>query len=217
VTQGSRERFACGLILALPGLAEFTTRWRSTSHAPDHPTLPLERRFPPHVTLLTPWAEPDDVDALARLRTVAERSGPLRLRFTTADQFAGTGVVWLRPDPDPSLTALLDDVLAAFPEYPPYDGQHPEPTLHLTVSADAGPGVLGEVRRALAAAGPLEHDVDRISVYARDQDSIWRETAWVPLGDGCARGCAQAGVIAPVYAHSSVHAGAWSAQVEERP
>ena len=184
MTQGDRESYSRGLILALPGLAEFTTRWRSTSYAPDHPTLPLERRFPPHVTLLTPWAEPDDVDALGRLRAVAERSRPLRLRFATADQFAGTGVVWLRPDPDPSLTALLDDVLAAFPEYPPYDGQHPEPTLHLTVSADAGPGVLGEVQRALAATGPLEHDVDRISVYARDGDSTWREAAWVPLGDG---------------------------------
>jgi 2'-5' RNA ligase len=184
VTQGERASYSRGLILALPGLAEFTTRWRSTSYAPDHPTLPLERRFPPHVTLLTPWAEPDDADALERLRAVAGRSRPLRLRFGSADQFAGTGVVWLRPDPDPSLTALLDDVLAAFPEYPPYDGQHPEPTLHLTVSADAGPGVLEQVRRALAAAGPLEHDVDRVSVVARDDDSIWREATCVPLGDG---------------------------------
>jgi 2'-5' RNA ligase len=187
VRQDRRDSSSRGLILALSGLAGFTTRWRSTSYAPDHPTLPLERRFPPHVTLLTPWAEPDDVDALKRLRAAAERSRPLRLRFSTADQFTGTGVVWLRPDPDPSLTALLDDVLATFPEYPPYDGRHPEPTLHLTVSADAGPEVLGEVQRALEAAGPLEHDVDRISVYARDEDTIWREAAWVPLGDGRAR------------------------------
>jgi hypothetical protein len=80
--------------------------------------------------------------------------------------------------------ALLDDVLATFPEHPPYDGEHPQPTLHLTVSADAGPGVLDEVRRALAATGPVEHDVDRISVFTRDEDSIWRESGWVPLGGG---------------------------------
>jgi 2'-5' RNA ligase len=182
MTPVSRERLSRGLILALPRLAEFTSPWRSTSYAKDHPDLPLERRFPPHITLLTPWAEPDDADALARLHAVAARSRPLHLSFSTAEQFTGTGVVWLRPDPDLSLTALHHDVLAAFPEYPPYEGQHPEPTLHLTVSADAGPEVLEQVRRALASAGPLEHHVDRISVVARDGDSNWREAASVPLG-----------------------------------
>lgn len=184
MTEGARDHFTSGLLLSLPGLAEFTSRWRATSYAPDHPTLPLERRFPPHVTLLTPWAQPDDHRALERLRAVAERSHPLRLRFSEADEFAGSGVVWLRPDPEPLLTELLRDVLAAFPEYPPYDGEHPEPTLHLTVSADGGPELLGQVRAALAAGGPEQQEVDRISVFARDGDSIWREAAWVPLGGG---------------------------------
>jgi 2'-5' RNA ligase len=184
VTQGDRDHFTSGLLLSLPGLAEFTARWRATSYAPDHPTLPLERRFPPHLTLLTPWAGPDDVQALERLRAVAERSRPFRLRFSTADEFEGSGVVWLRPDPEPLLTDLLRDVLAAFPEYPPYDGEHLEPTLHLTVSADGGPDLLAQVREALVACGPVEHEVDRISVFARDEDSVWREAAWVPLGGG---------------------------------
>lgn len=179
-----RGRFDTGLILSMPGLADFTSRWRSTSYAPDHPTLPIERRFPPHVTVLTPWAAPDDRAALARLRAVAERSAPLRLRFSTADLFADSRVVWLRPDPEPSLTALLTDVLATFPQYPPYDGRYPEPVLHLTVSADGGLRLLGEVRAALAESGPVEHDVDRISVFARDDDDVWREAAWVPLGGG---------------------------------
>lgn len=186
MTAEARERYASGLILPLPGLAPFTTRWRATSYAPDHPALSLERRFPPHVTLLTPWALPGDVGALLRLRAVAERFAPLRLRFRAAEQFDGTGVVWLRPDPDPSLGALLAEVLTAFPEYPPYEGLHPEPTLHLTVSADAGPEVLGEVRHALASTGPLEHDVDQIGVFARSEDSIWREAACVPLASGTA-------------------------------
>ncbi|GAB3597466.1 hypothetical protein GCM10027446_25570 [Angustibacter peucedani] len=179
-----RGRFSRGLILSLPGLAEFTSRWRSTSYAPDQPALSIERRFPPHVTLLAPWAEPDDAAALERLRQVAERSAPLRLRFSTADRFEGTGVVWLRPDPEPLLDALLADVLTTFPEYPPYDGLHPEPTLHLTVSADGGPDLLAEVRAELATSGPVEHDVDRISVFARDEDDVWREAAWAPLGGG---------------------------------
>ena len=71
-----------------------------------------------------------------------------------------------------------------FPEYRPYDGLHPEPTLHLTVSADGGPELLEQVRDALRSGGPVEHEVDRISVFARDDDSVWREAAWVPLGGG---------------------------------
>ncbi len=91
-------------------------------------------------------------------------------------------MVWLRPEPHPGLSSLLAAVLAAFPEFPPYDGLHPEPTPHLTVSADGDERVLAEVRATLADTGPVEADVDRISVFARDVDDVWREHAAVPLG-----------------------------------
>jgi 2'-5' RNA ligase len=179
---GARDRFATGLILPLPELAAFTSRWRSTSYAADQPSLSIERRFPPHVTLLAPWAMPDDVTAMARLGAVAARFAPLRLTFGSAEMFAGSGVVWLRPEPGAEVGALMAALLEAFPEYPPYDGVHDEPIAHLTVSADGDETVLEQVRAALTEHGPVSGRADRISLYARDDDDVWRESAWVPLG-----------------------------------
>ncbi len=175
-------RAETGLLIALPELAAFTSRWRASSHAPGHPGLTIERRFPPHLTLLTPWLDPQHPQALARARAVAARHPPMRLSFTEVRTFNDGRVVWLVPEPDESVRSLLDDVLAAFPECRPYGGAHQPVVPHLTVSADAGPGVLDEVRSAIAEHGPLTAATDRISAYARDRDDVWRETFSVPLG-----------------------------------
>jgi hypothetical protein len=106
----------------------------------------------------------------------------MELGFREADRFPDSTVVWLSPDQHPGLTSLLRDVLAAFPEYPPYEGLHPDPTLHVTVSADGDDDVLAQVRAALTEIGELRVPVTRISVFARSEDSIWRPTEAVPLG-----------------------------------
>jgi 2'-5' RNA ligase len=183
MTSPAPARFTTGLLLALPELAEFTSPWRSTSYAPDAPALPIERRFPPHVTLLTPWASPDDERAMALLRRVASSHAPFDLEFATADLFDGSAVVWLRPTPNPALDALLRDVLDAFPEYPPYEGLHPDPTMHVTVSADGDEAVLAQVRSALSVTGPLQAHASRLAVFARGDDEIWAHAASIPLGD----------------------------------
>ena len=179
-----RDPFDSGLILALPELAAFTSRWRATSYAPDHPTLPIERRFPPHVTLLAPWAAVDDGEALARLRAVARRAQPVRMEFATAEIFPDSGVVYLAPTRAPELMALFADVHAAFPDHPPYGGVFDDVVPHLTVSADGGPEQLAEVRAALAEHGPVSAETDRICVFGRGDDEVWRQTASVVLGTG---------------------------------
>jgi 2'-5' RNA ligase len=181
---GRRPQYDTGLILALPDLAAFTSRWRATSYAPDHPGLSIERRFPPHVTLLAPWAPVDDAEALQRLQRLAERARPIDLRFETADVFPDSGVVWLAPAPEPSLAALFADVLATFPDHPPYAGLHDDVVPHLTVSAHGGAPVLAEVRAALAEHGPVHSHVDRICVFGRGEDDVWRQAASVTLGSG---------------------------------
>jgi 2'-5' RNA ligase len=170
------------LLLALPELATFTARWRASSHASGHRGLAMERRFPPHLTLLTPWLDPQDPTALTRARDVAVRHSPMTLTFSEVRTFDDGRVVWLVPEPDETVRSLLSDILAAFPECLPYQGAHQPVVPHLTVSADAGPRVLDEVRAAIARHGPLNAGTDRISAYARDTDDIWREVSSVPLG-----------------------------------
>lgn len=171
-----------GVIMALPELAAFTAPWRSTSYASDHPSLSIERRFPPHVTMLSPFAKPDDDGALARLRRVVERHQVFDLVFTHAEQFGPGGAVWLVPEPADVVQWLLNDVLAAFPEYPPYDGLHLDPTPHLTVTAAGGAEVLAQVRAALTEGGPITARVSELGVWQRGDDDVWQPVATAPLG-----------------------------------
>ncbi|MGN6613168.1 MAG: 2'-5' RNA ligase family protein, partial [Angustibacter sp.] len=162
----------------------FTSPWRATSYAPHHPTLPNERRIPPHVTQLAPRAATDDGEAHERLREVSRRAQPLRIEFAAAEIFPDSGVVYLAPTPSPALTALFDDVHAAFPDHPPYGGIFDDVVPHLTVSADGGPAQLAQVRAALAEQGPVSAETDRICVFGRGDDDVWRQSASVVLGSG---------------------------------
>ncbi len=173
---------ASGVILALPQLAAFTAPWRATSYAPGHPSMPVERRFPPHVTLLTPFAEADDQQALGRLRRVAERHRPFDLSFSRAQQFGPGGAVWLAPEPHDLVRTLMCQVIEAFPEYPPYEGLHPEPVPHLTVTTVGEADTLAQVDAALQQVGPIRTHVSELGVWQRDCDDVWALIASVPLG-----------------------------------
>lgn len=178
---------ASGVILALPELAAFTAPWRATSYAPDHPTMPIERRFPPHVTLLTPFAEADDRQALDRLHRVADHHRPFDLTFSRAEQFGPGGAVWLVPEPHDLVLTLMCQVIEAFPEYPPYEGLHPDPVPHLTVTTVGEADTLAQVDAALRQRGPLCAHVSELGVWQRDCDDAWQLIAPVPLGAGVAR------------------------------
>jgi 2'-5' RNA ligase len=87
---------------------------------------------PAHVTVLFPFAAPEDVDE--------EALGALFARFPAFD-FAlerierfDTGLVWLAPRPSLPFADLTDAVWQRWPQFPPYEGAHDELIPHLTVS-----------------------------------------------------------------------------------
>lgn len=173
---------ATAVFLALPELAAFTAPWRATSYAPDQPNLTVERRFPPHVTVLAPFASADDLEAIGRLRTIAARHRALDLRFERAEQFEPGGAVWLAPEPAAQVMALLTDVIAGFPDHPPYGGRHLDPVPHLTVTTEGDARTLAQVRSSLAQSGPLDATVTELGVWQRDENQTWQLVATAPLG-----------------------------------
>lgn len=170
------------VMISVPELAEFTSPWRPTSYAPQGPALSVERRFPPHVTLLTPFGEPDDGGRLARLRQVAAAREPFELVFRRAMRFGATGAVWLVPEPEAVVRELAAAVVAAFPEHPPYLGQHADPVPHLTVTVAGDEGTLTQVQAALDAHGPLTAPVTSLGIWRRSADGVWQLTDVAPLG-----------------------------------
>lgn len=173
------------VLIALPELADYTDRWRSAS-ASGRPGVSLSRQIPPHATVLLPWAPLDDAeafaDAAARLAEAVDGSGPLELTFPTAEVFPDGGTVWLRPEPFDKVVDLVRTVLAAFPEYPPYGGLHPDPQPHVTVSFDGGTALLEEVRAAMRDSPPPTARVEELTIWHDDlATGIWHPAASVSL------------------------------------
>ncbi|MGL5829490.1 MAG: 2'-5' RNA ligase family protein [Angustibacter sp.] len=170
-----------GLLLALPQLAAFTGRWRATSLAPGHPPVPVERRFPPHLTLLIPWRDPQDRAARQAVVELAARHPPRQLLFRRAETFDNGRVVWLVPEPASAIADLIEDTLATFPDCRPYGGQHGEVIPHVTVSANADAEVFDQVCTELKRGGPLTANAESITIFARSPDQVWRPHCSIPL------------------------------------
>jgi 2'-5' RNA ligase len=165
------------VLIALPELDDYTRPWRSMSFAPDYPHLPLSGRVPPHITVLVPWVDKPDADALERLGEAIRGFGPFELTFPTADLF-DDGTVYLRPEPWDALHDLIFAVMAAFPDHPPYGGEHPDPHPHLTVAADGDAALLEEVR---AVAPPPPVRVEAVTVWESPDTGVWHQTHRVPF------------------------------------
>jgi 2'-5' RNA ligase len=87
---------------------------------------------PAHITILFPFAPPDEVDEDA-LREVLAPHPAFDFVLDRIERFP-EGAVWLHPEPSEPFVALIDAVRGRWPEFPPYEGLHDEPIPHLTVS-----------------------------------------------------------------------------------
>ncbi len=116
----------------------------------------MEENIPLSLTLLYPFAPPDEVgrhlDALTAF--FADRP-PLAFDLVRLAEFPGAGI-YAVPEPDDELRATMRALWARYPEYPPYGepGSNPPPHASLgRFAADPDPDTL--VARAEARVGPL--------------------------------------------------------------
>jgi hypothetical protein len=86
---------------------------------------------PGHVTVLFPFVDDDAID-----------EHELELLFTGIDAFDfvlerleafDDGTTWLAPEPMGSFSALTAMVWQRWPDQPPYEGAHDDPTPHVTI------------------------------------------------------------------------------------
>jgi hypothetical protein len=91
------------------------------------------------------------------------------------------GVVWLRPSPDQHLRQLTSALTAAFPAYPPYEGEFPDPQPHLTIGNHLDDVSQSDLRRQLARLAapllPFAVQITTASLLVRDLDGRWAERA----------------------------------------
>jgi len=90
---------------------------------------------PAHVTILFPFAPPEQVDEDALARLFAGFPA-FDFALDRVERFDDE-VVWLHPEPSRPFEDLTAAVFERFPDYPPYEGAHDVVIPHLTVS-DSG-------------------------------------------------------------------------------
>ncbi|WP_243653185.1 2'-5' RNA ligase family protein [Pseudonocardia endophytica] len=139
---------------------------------------------PAHVTVLYPFAAPSGIDdaTVAGLRDAVSDVPAFRFRLADVGWF-GTEYVWLAPDPSEPFDELTARVARAFPEHPPYGGEH-EPHPHLTVGyrRHASEVALRDAADRIRPLLPVDARVDRLHLLAGSHEpGSWRTVAELPL------------------------------------
>ncbi|WP_456788409.1 2'-5' RNA ligase family protein [Cellulomonas sp. P5_C5] len=142
--------------------------------------------IPAHVTVLFPFAPPDQLDAdlLGALASAVASIPTFGCVFRRTGWF-GDDILWLDPEPADAFRALTAAVVRAFPQWLPYRGEFSDVVPHLTVG-ERRLGDLDTLRAAEAdvvPALPVAATVrEALLVAGSDAPSSWRTVARLPLG-----------------------------------
>ena len=143
-----RERSA--VVLPVPEAEHVLRRWRSAF------TRDGREGMGAHVTLLFPFAEPEELPAeVERLRSHFAQAAPFRFALTEPRRFDG-GVLYLAPEPAEPLRQLAEELHAVYPGRPPYGGAHTEIVPHCTFVGGQDPKVLDEAEATVRPQLPIE-------------------------------------------------------------
>jgi 2'-5' RNA ligase len=139
---------------------------------------------PAHVTVLYPFAPPATIDdaTVSALRAAVAGVPAFPFELAAVDWF-GDDLVWLAPRPREPFDELTSRVARAFPDHPPYGGEH-EPHPHLTVGyrSHAPLEVLREAAGDVAPLLPVHARLDRLHLLAGSRSpGSWRSVAELPL------------------------------------
>jgi 2'-5' RNA ligase len=120
---------------------------------------------------------------LAAARGVFARFEPFALELTRLEEWPG--VLWAAPEPADRVRALIEALIAAFPEFPPYEGEFPDPAPHATlavVDEAVQAGAAAALRARLAPLLPARFAVDAVTVMEEREPERWVVGRTLPLG-----------------------------------
>ncbi len=138
---------------------------------------------PAHVTVLYPFMPLSmlDDDVMAAVHRLFAEVGAFEARFESIGWF-GRDVVYLAPSPEDRFRELTSLVVAKWPEWPPYEGAHGEPTPHLTIGDDASHAELAAAADAVAPFLPIASGVKEIQLWSGTlEQASWKYEAAFPL------------------------------------
>lgn len=137
---------------------------------------------PAHITVLYPFMSPELVTpaVIRRVKAVVSGFSPFDFRLQDVGQFPGS--VYLAPDPAHPFVDLAHALADAFPDWPPYGGQHDSVIPHLTV-ARTGKSRLERINAMLGTALSMNAIRARCGELELIENSerMWRTLHTFPL------------------------------------
>lgn len=156
------------LLAPFPAVDPLVAQWRDAydQAAPDG--------IPAHITLLYPFMAPDAIDEAVDATLTACFAGvaPFTCTLGRVGWFGDT-VVYLEPVYPAPFVALTAALVAAFPAYPPYEGQFDAVVPHLTLGDTGTPAELQAVAAQAEALVPHTEPIDRIWLMTGELGSPW--------------------------------------------
>jgi 2'-5' RNA ligase len=138
--------------------------------------------IPLHVTLLYPFAPPNQVDEAA-LADFFAQFGAFTLTLTRLATWPR--VVYAVPEPREALLAIMHALFGKYPEYPPYEGEISEPEPHATLSELEQGESLDETAAGIRAKAeplfPLTCEIRDVALLEEYEPEQWRERRRFPL------------------------------------
>lgn len=138
--------------------------------------------FPPHVTILFPFAAAASIDdsVTQRLWGLFATFESFAVDLRTTARFPGT--LYLAPEPAEPFVHLTRAVQEAYPDYPPYEDVFDSIVPHLT-TAQGDDEVLAEAEDDVVPGLPIATLVDEVLLIEEvEPDSArWRPRATFPL------------------------------------
>lgn len=151
---------------------------------------PLRQRYasdsymqgPAHITLFFPFVPTAEIPtATAKLRRLCEKIHPFRITMDHYDRFE-TAHFFAPADSGPILT-LHQHLLEAFPDYPPYEGEHGRTLVpHLTLAHVETKVEADQIE--LPAPPTFTFPVDNLYLYIGPEEGNipWIPSSIIPLG-----------------------------------
>ena len=138
--------------------------------------------IPAHITLVYPFVPVEGVDAdiRAELRGLFAEEAPCRFELRASARYPS--VLYLKPEPDAALRAIIEGVVERFPEHPPYGGVFDDLMPHLTVAQSGDEDLLARVESELPRGLPVEVDVAEAVLMTEREDGLWRVADTFPFG-----------------------------------
>lgn len=132
---------------------------------------------PAHVTLLYPFMPPAMLkdDVRRQIEVIVAREPQFTVNFSAVARWPN--VVYLPPQPAEPFRRLTAALAAAFPDYPPYEGEHAEVVPHLTVAQDVPDDYYAAAEHAVPALLPLRDVVREAWLIGHLPEQPWH-TLW---------------------------------------